>query len=205
MSTENAFDWMAEAKRLEVRGNEVIERLGLLRHWREIGMVFEVGSHRFGLMTRPNLDFEIYTEAPEPRQGFAAIREIAAVPGVLGVEYRNFMDTPDPGLYWRVDYRDEEGRTWDADLWLVPWTHPCAGMADRLAQAMNEALTPETRLAILALKHARDPEKPLRGIDIYKAVLQGGVRNPQELAEYLRRNPPLDLETWNPKGSFRRA
>ena len=200
MTCETNERLLAQAEALGRKGSEVVERLGIVRAWREVGEVFEVGSHRFGLMTKPNLDFEIYVDTPTVEQGFGAIRDIAAVQGVEGVVYHNFLDTPDPGLYWRVDYRDEDGLLWDVDLWLVPWSHPCAGMADALVRAMNEALTSETRAIILALKNERDPEKPLRGIDIYKAVLDGGVKTTIELADYMRRHPSADLETWNPKG-----
>jgi hypothetical protein len=52
-------------------------------------------------------------------------------------------------------------------------------------------LTPETRLAILWIKDAwyRHPSYPdvVSGMDIYKAVLEHGVRTPEQFGSYLSR------------------
>jgi len=149
---------------------------------------------RFGLMRHPNLDLEIYTEAPQVAEGFAVVGELAQVPGVVQVQYFNAMDTADQGLYWRVDYRDERGDIWDIDNWLVAHDHPNAGLADGLASALEAKLTPAQRLAILTIKDAQDPDHKARGVDIYKAVLVGGVATPQEFEYWRSANPPAEIE-----------
>ena len=194
-------DLLDDAERLGKRALEIVAETRIRELWEKVGRTFLVGSARFGLMRAPNIDFEIYVEKPDAKDGFAVMREIAALPNVTGIEYRNFLDTPDPGLYWRVDYRDGDGVLWDFDNWLVPYSHPHAGMADAFASAMERALTPDARRVILDLKTAlagpAPGDKP-RGIDVYRAVLEGGVRSPEEFRRWAERNPPPPLETWRP-------
>ncbi|MCF8033257.1 MAG: hypothetical protein K9K66_09055 [Desulfarculaceae bacterium] len=183
---------------LQERGWEVLGRLGLPEIWSGVGRPVLVGSLRFGLMCRPNLDMEIYTDRPSVAQGFAVVSQLAGLPGVRQVLYLNALDTPDQGLYWRVDYEDEQGDLWDIDQWLVAHDHPNAGLADGLARAMEDKLTKAQRGAVLALKEAMGPERALRGVDIYKAVMAGGVETPAGLEQWLADNPPPEIETWQP-------
>lgn len=191
---------LERADTLQSRAREVVETLGLIRRWGQVGRVAPVGSSQFGLMASTNLDFEIYVERPEIRAGFDVIQGIAEIPGVQQVLYLNFLGTPDPGLYWRVDYTDDEGTLWDVDQWLVPNDHPHAGVAERLVTSMRQALTAETRRVILEIKAAR-PELPkCRGIDVYKAVLKDHIRTPEAFAQWFEANPPSmeAIETWHP-------
>ena len=184
---------------LQKAGRRVAAALDFERRWSAAGKVVPVGSARFGLMTTPNLDYEIYTDRPTPQAGFAVALALAAVPGVTGIDYRNFLNTDDPGLYWQIDYRDETGLTWDIDAWLVPFDHPHAGMAEAFAAAMNAILTDETRERILTVKAAARAEGPVRGIDVYKAVIAGGVRTLADFRIWTARHPPAKMETWRPK------
>ncbi|MCB2228033.1 MAG: hypothetical protein KQH53_15240 [Desulfarculaceae bacterium] len=189
---------LAKATELQARGWEVLSRLGLRERWARVGRPVLVGSLRFGLMRHPNLDLEIYTETPRMADGFAVISELAQVPGVRSVFFLNAMDTPDQGLYWRVDYEDERGDLWDIDNWLVAHDHPNAGLADGLAAALEAKLTDEHRLAVLAIKSAQERANKARGVDIYKAVMTAGVTTPEEFEQWRAANPPAEIETWQP-------
>jgi len=189
---------------LQEQARNAVARLRVRERWEQLGPVYLVGSARFGLMVTPNVDFEVYVEHPDVRAGFAIMAEIAAVPGIRAVQHHNFMDTADPGLYWRVDYTADDGTLWDFDIWLVPFSHPHAGMANAFAAAMERDLTPETRVDILRLKTelaaqaAKCGTGPVRGIDIYRAVLEGGVRDTAAFSRWQADNPPPPMETWRP-------
>lgn len=189
---------LQKAGELQERGWEVLTRLGLRERWSRVGRPVLVGSLRFGLMRHPNLDLEIYTDTPQVADGFAVVSELAQVPGVRQVFYLNAMDTPDQGLYWRVDYEDERGDLWDIDNWLVAHDHPNAGLADGLAAALEAKLTTEQRLAVLTIKSAQDRANKARGVDIYKAVMTGGVTTPEEFERWRLANPPAEIELWRP-------
>lgn len=198
MENNIGINYLEKAVELQKQGNMVIEDLQIRRRWELVGNTILVGSANFGLMATPNLDFEIYVEEPDIRIGFDTVREIATVPGVKQIQFLNVMGTSDPGLYWRIDYQDKNGVMWDIDNWLVPFSHPHAGMAENFANAMKKVLTEETRQIILEIKSQRQPENKFRGIDVYKAVLSGGVRNKEEFLAWIAKYPPVEMETWQP-------
>ncbi len=194
----------SHAERLRRRSEVIIERLRVRDCWARVGDVRLVGSARFGLMISPNIDFEVYVERPEVAAGAAVMREIATTPGVTGVIHHDFMNTDDPGLYWRLDYRDEHDELWDFDIWLVPFSHPRAGMAEAFAEAMVRTLTDQSRERILRLKDELSQrakhtgaQRP-RGIDIYRAALEGGVRDVTGFDAWRAATPMSELETWRP-------
>ncbi|MEN6411923.1 MAG: hypothetical protein ABFC84_04035 [Veillonellales bacterium] len=192
------MNYLEKAMKLQKQADKVIKDLQIRCRWELVGKTILVGSASFGLMTSPNLDFEIYVEEPDVRIGFDTIREFASISGVKQIQFHNFMGTYDPGLYWRIDYQDQQGLVWDIDNWLVPFCHPYAGMADSFAKAMKRALTDETKQFILEIKSKVSPEKKFRGIDIYKAVMSGGVRNREQFEKWIASNPPVEMETWQP-------
>lgn len=190
--------YLEKAAELQRAAEAVMAELEIRQRWGKVGKTILVGSARFGLMASPNLDFEIYVEEPDINVGFETIKEFANVPGVKQIQFLNFLGTDDPGLYWRIDYEDASGTLWDIDNWLVPFSHPHAGMADGFAQAIQKALTEAKKLTILQIKACFSPEKKYRGIDIYKAVLQGGVTSAEEFEQWIKENPPVPMETWSP-------
>lgn len=190
--------YMEKAARLQKSAEDVMDTLQICQLWGKVGKVILVGSARFGLMASPNLDFEIYVDEPDINIGFETIKEFANVPGVKQIQFLNLMGTEDPGLYWRIDYEDAHGTMWDIDNWLVPFSHPHAGMADAFAQAIQKALTEEKKLTILQIKACFSPKKKYRGIDIYKAGLSGGVTSVEEFEKWIEENPPVPMETWSP-------
>lgn len=196
--TKQGISYFEKAVELQKQAHKVMEDLQIRRRWELVGNAILVGSANFGLMTTPNLDFEIYVEEPDIRIGFDTVREIAALSGVRKIQFLNFMGTSDPGLYWRIDYQDKHGVMWDIDNWLVPFSHPHAGMAENFAIAMKEALTDETRQIILSIKSKLPPENKFRGIDVYKAVLSGGVRDKEQFVKWIAKYPPVEMETWKP-------
>ncbi len=194
----NQHPLLAQTDELQRRAKAILDKLGLFKRWSAIGEPLLVGSVRFGLLCSPNIDLEIYCDAPDIDRGFGVISDLAQVPGVNQIVYLNAMGTADQGLYWRIDYTDETGTVWDIDNWLVAHDHPDAGLADGLAKAMQERLTDETRLKILEIKKSFAGEQKPRGVDVYKAVLQGGVTNAKQFRQWIQENPPAVIEQWRP-------
>lgn len=198
---------LERSERLGSQAREIIALLRVRELWERLGRVVLVGSARYGLLDTPNIDFEVYVERPDAAAGAAIMAEIAAAPGVTGMVHHDFMATADPGLYWRLDYLAQDGERWDFDIWLVPFSHPFAGLAESFAQAMAQALTPETRAAILCLKAelaaraASSGTSRPRGVDICRAALEGGARDAEGFDAWRRRTPAPEMETWRPGGT----
>jgi hypothetical protein len=195
---------LARSEALVRRAGEIMDRLRVRERLGRLGRVALVGSVRHGLMSTPNIDFEVYTKLPDAAAGASVMAEMAAEPGVTGLAHHDFMATEDPGLYWRLDLLDADGAAWDFDIWLVPLDHPHAGMAEAFAEALTGALARDTRAAILRLKAELGARAQLegkarpRGIDICRAVLDGGVRDVAGFDAWRAQNPPPDMETWRP-------
>jgi hypothetical protein len=135
------MDLIARASELQKQAHDVIRQLQLRERWSQIGKVTFSGSSRFGLMVAPNIDMEVYADAPRPSAGFQVIAGIADVHGVTRVRFKNQLDDPeDPGLYWYTQYRDGLGQDWSIDTWLVPRDHPFAMSPTRFAEAMRNKL-----------------------------------------------------------------
>jgi len=192
------MDILRQAEIRQEQAYQAVKKLGLVERWEKVGKPVLVGSLRFGAMVSPNIDMEVYTDAPLPHGGFAVIGELAETPGVTEIRYLNAMDGPDQGLYWFIRYEDGSGVTWGIDVWLVAHDHPHAYVADRLAAAMQKRLDTESRRRILSIKRDLPKELNVRGVDIYKAVLKDGVDTAEAMGTWLEKNPPEVMELWHP-------
>jgi hypothetical protein len=96
------------------------------------------------------------------------------------------MRYPD-GLYWMVEYVPAAGIEWSLDLWFLREGTTQFDLED--LKSMPPRLTPEARLAILRIKEARHGlERDRRSFRICEAVLDHGVRTPDEFGHYLERS-----------------
>lgn len=73
---------------------------------------------------------------------------------ITSVQFVNGLNTPDKALYWQLYYRDNDGDDWKVGMWSAPEDYALP-RGQHFVQPMEDALTPETRTAILSLKEAR--------------------------------------------------
>lgn len=191
-------DVLLRAEKRREQALDIVERLDLLTRWSCCGSPVIVGAIRYGLVVALDIDMEIYTDGPSIEQGFEVMSRIASLPGVWQVRFSNELNGPDQGLFWQIRYRDEAGSVWEIDNWLVDHDHPHAHWGDKFADAMQKALTDETRRAILEIKEALLGEAGIRGIDVYRAVLEGGVRSLSEFRHWMGEYKPSGMILWLP-------
>lgn len=189
---------LAEANQRAAR--RLIEQLDVEGAFRRIGAEAHlVGSLRTGLlMTHLDVDFHIYSPSVSVRDSFAAVAEIAARPGVCNAWFTNSLDTDEQCLEWHLHAADHEGRTWQVDLIHMPSDSPFAGFFERVADRIAARLTPETRLAVLAMKAATPGDTKIAGVEYYRAVLDGGVRTWDDFMAWRRAHPLDGVDTWMP-------
>jgi hypothetical protein len=100
--------------------------------------------------------------------------------------WRTNPDYPD-GLYLGVGYRSSADDNWKLDIWFVDEPERQPDLAH--LRWMQERLTPEIRTTILAIKSAwaSRPEygKSVMSVDIYRAVLDDGVRTLEKFDAWL--------------------
>jgi hypothetical protein len=193
-------DVLRRADERQAAAHSVIAALDLLGRWARYGRPVLVGSVAHGLVVEPDIDVEIYCAQPRVEDGFAVVSALARDPGVWKVRFSNELEGPDCGLYWQVHYRGpaaQPGEVWKVDMWLLGEDHPGPRGID-LVEPMRQALTPETRAAILRIKEAFLGREWIHGIDVYRAVFDGGVRTPEAYEHWIAAHGPLGLTLWRP-------
>ena len=190
-------DILFRAEKRRERALSIIDRLGLLKRWERFGSPVIVGSVRHGLVVALDIDIHIHTRELRIDQGFEVMSELAQLTGVDEIRFTNQLDTPDHCLYWRVRYRDEEGDSWKVDSYSF-CACPDALWVETFGDVLERALTDETRRAILRIKESLLGEDGIRGIDVYRAVLEGGVRGSGEFKNWLAEHKPCGNVYWLP-------
>lgn len=137
----------------------------------------------------PRLDADTIAEVA----GIGA--ELAVAPQVREVTFRDDTgawntdpDYPD-GVYLGVKSRPFPDQDWNCDLWFVDAPDRQPDLAD--LSSLAPRLTRETRAAIVGIKQewAHRPEygHQVRSVDIYRAVLDDGVRDPTQFTRWRAR------------------
>ena len=123
--------------------------------------------------------------------------ELSQLTGVYEIRFTNQLDTPDHCLYWRIRYRDDDGDAWKVDSYSFG-ACPDALWVETFGDVLEGALTDEIRRAILGIKEDLLGEDGIRGIDVYRAVLEGGVRGAGEFENWLAEHEPGEVVRWLP-------
>ncbi len=153
-----------------------------------IGEPHLVGSAALGLMVWPDLDMTVVCDCLDAGALYVAAAGLVRHPRVRQLTFRNDSGpwVTDPGrypdgIYWGIDYRDGE-RSWNIDVWFVADAERQPDL--RHVRELGARLTPETREAILAIKRVwvgrPGYRRSVTSFDIYSAVLDRGVRTPEE-------------------------
>lgn len=179
---------------------DVIDDLDLFGAWKSIGATVNlVGSLRTGLLiNNRDIDCHIYTDPFSLADSFAAISRLAENRRIKTVNYANLLDAEDQCLEWHAVYEDQDGNNWKIDMIHILKGSTFDGYFEDVADRISKVLTPETRQAILEIKHAIPPEKKVMGILVYKAVIEGGIRDVDSFWKWKEQNPDEGIITWKP-------
>ncbi len=75
---------------------------------------------------------------------------------------------------------------------------PYAGKIEEVTDRIAEILTPEMKLTILTIKNDVPEGEKAPGIEIYRAVIEGGIKNYTEFKEWQAHLPPCAPLDWIP-------
>jgi hypothetical protein len=190
---------LERSARRRQQAEAILRDLGLLEKWGRFGRPVLVGAVSFDLAVAPDIDMEIYCPELRIEHGFQVLAECALHPQVTGAQFLNALSSPDKALYWQLRYRAGDGTEWKVDMWSAPEDYDLP-RGESFVQPMKASLTDETRQAILTLKEARaDGRLPaILSIDLYRAVIGGGVRTSDQLQRWLQSNQAGVLTDWKP-------
>ncbi len=194
------MDILERAARTRQQAQAILSDLGLLEKWRRFGRPVLVGAVSFDLAVAPDIDMEVYCPELRIEHGFQVLGECALNPRVIAAQFLNALSSPDKALYWQLRYRTDDGTEWKIDMWSAPDDYDLPRGED-FVRPMRDSLTDETRQAILALKEARAEGRlpAFLSIDLYRAVLDGGVRTVSDMQQWLQSNQVGVLTDWKPR------
>jgi hypothetical protein len=191
---------LKEAENCSISAWKIVHELQIVEHWEAVGAhVNVVGSLRTGLLINNlDIDFHIYSNPFLVTRSFQAMGRIARNPHIRSVSYQNQLDADDRCLEWHAVYVSGTGESWQLDMIHIHPSSPYVGVFENVADRIQQALTPETKYAILAIKNAVPAGQKVMGIRVYQAVLRDGVRTYAEFSEWSAKNPSSGIISWMP-------
>ena len=192
-------DLIVRAKARGAAARGILDELGLVAAWSRYGRPVLVGAVANDLGLDPDIDLEVYCPTLSPDHGFAVLAQAARNPAVKETLFQNHLDGPDGAYYWRIHYAASDGEMWKIDMWSAADDYALP-RGEHLVGPLGRALTPEIRRAILALKAWRAQAGfDCLSIDLYRAVVSGGVRDAQGLMAWKAANETGQLSDWRPQ------
>jgi hypothetical protein len=187
-------DLLRRQDELQAEAAALRSDLALDSHLSRHGIVMDVGSAALGLMVWRDLDLTVVCPRLDVGQVADTGARLARHHRVREVRIRNDtgawnsdLGYPD-GLYLGLDCRGRAQERWKVDIWFVDEPERQPDLAH--ARDLPARLTSETRGAILVVKDAwvRRPEygNDVTSWDIYRAVLEDGVRTVAEFEQWTR-------------------
>lgn len=175
----------------------ILDELELLQKWSKVGVPHLVGAAAYDLIVSPDIDIETFCADPRPDEAMALFSELAGHPNVIEIKYRNYLDSPFNGLYFKLLYNSDD-TIWNIDMWMFASSRKGVLSRDLVAD-MTHSLTKETRALILLIKEdliERTVTYP--SIFIYQAVIDGHVRSVSEFQTWIQHQDTARLTTWRP-------
>jgi len=153
-----------------------------------------IGSYISNLMCWRDLDVGLLVgPAYGPRDVLQLISRVMELPGVVGFDHRDERADRSPAGFvkeerYHVPFQlARGGGIWCLDLSL--WLHDLHENVTAWHEALRDSITDEQRAAVLRIKDVwfRLPSYPhqIGGQDIYTAVIDDGVRTPEQFRRWL--------------------
>jgi hypothetical protein len=176
---------------LQEEAQSVLKELNLIELLSAGGIVRQIGSSVLGLMVWRDIDLAVSSPGLSIERAFQIMHPLLTHPRVKHVRYfhqsGDFKLTGlDERYYFMVFYDGYEQAEWKVDIsfWLGEDIHP-----EPVHEAIEQQLTPETRLTILRIKdewyQLPTYRSEVSSTDIYDAVLQHGVCTLAQFDQYL--------------------
>lgn len=169
---------------------KILEDTRLISAWKSIGAkVNIVGSLKSGLLVKSkDIDLHIYTDKLDISESFSVMQELAERLSLKEIQYKNLIDTEEECIEWHTLYEDKNKEIWKFDIIHIRKGSKYDGVVEKVTDAIIQQLTPEIRKTILEIKFDVPDDVMIPGIEIYRAVFSGGVKNYEELKQWRKTN-----------------
>ena len=185
----------AEARRL--RALELLAELRVLEHLSELGTVEVTGAVAHGLVVARDIDVDVTAAVLDAPGCIAVVGELAADPRVVRIVYTNATERFG-WLSFDIVCADG-GERWTIELYVNGPGASFLGWTSELASVLSRVLTPEQRHAILELKEELADDPQYRSMDVYRAVVDDGVRGLDAFVAWRSEHGSEELARWLPR------
>jgi hypothetical protein len=192
-----AAELILRADDLQEEASELVADLDLMVMLGRAGRAERIGSSVTGLMVVRTMDFQVIAPGLTTDRAFATMRPLLTRVQVSEVRYANECGQHNPTkrpeddrYHFVVRYRTDAGREWriTVTFWVAGASDASHDQRAGMQQILR-ALDAEKRLAILWIKdvwrHLPTYPTQVSAADVCDAVLEHGVRTPDEFATYL--------------------
>ena len=95
-------------------------------------------------------------------------------------------------------YEDTDDRLWQIDIIHIESGTRYDGYFERMAERINDMLSPEQRDTILRLKYETPEGEVIHGVEYYQAVMEGNVSTLPALRDWIKANRKAEGSYWTP-------
>ncbi len=179
-------DYAEQADLLKREAGQLLAELNLAELLKNYGPVHLTGSYEYDLMTRRDIDICVEVASPSVDLLFSMGKDLAKLPGVGSMYYRNELELQTPGnpraMFWCVDIRRPSvhgTQQWKLDI-LVSSPDEVNRVLSK-GTGLLRKIDRVKRERVLEIKGPLSTTsgygKTYRSTDIYEAVIEGGVED----------------------------
>jgi hypothetical protein len=175
------MDPVKQAAELKAAASQLLDEMHIITLLERYGQVETTGSYKFGVMTWRDIDLCVAVPEPTTLLLFDMGKEIAGLPHVGSMYFRNEYVLRTPGnpvaMFWTVDVFPPGGKKWKLDVLVA--THGEVRRVLAIGEELLHGIDDAKRASILAIKSVLGKSTgyrvSFRSTDIYEAVMKDGV------------------------------
>ncbi|MGE7691367.1 hypothetical protein ACQKMI_19420 [Lysinibacillus sp. NPDC097214] len=180
----------------------ILGELELIEKWNTIGETYVVGATAYDLLVDQDIDIETFCVRPNAVEAMTILSDLTSNQKVLELKYRNYLETPFNGIYFKIQYEQMPSEVWNIDMWLFSETRN-GPLSRDLVSLMNDSLTNESRKYILNIKEELLKKSiTLPSIYVYEAVLDYDIQCTEDFLNWMEQQD-VDIQTnWRPSKKY---
>jgi len=188
------MNYFEKQKKLHKQAEKILKDLNLIEVLKKYGVPKIVGSYALELMSWPDIDIVVITE-PNYKHYLNLVNYLFEKEDIYSLNLQDFRKSIYPdrpqGIYCGISYIVKPNTFWKIDVWFFPDVK-----AFDVINEVKSKLTDINRAIILKIKNEMREKikhgKEISGIDVYKAVLENGVRDLEGFRQYLKKKSYKD-------------
>ncbi|MFJ5563670.1 hypothetical protein [Lysinibacillus xylanilyticus] len=192
------MELLERASKRKVTAMRILEELELIEKWNTIGQAYVVGATAYDLLVDQDIDIETFCVRPNAAEAMSILSDLTSNPKVLELKYRNYLETPFNGYYFKIQYEQMPSEIWNIDMWLFSETRN-GPLSRDLVSIMNDSLTIESRKYILNIKEELFKKSlVLPSIYVYRAVLDHAIQCTEDFLNWMEQQDVDNQTNWRP-------